>query len=111
VPSSNGTRAITATPSFAAGGKQLVLGSLVEDVVDHLHGVDQAGAQRAQAVLRLPAIDADAHGATSLSLFSDRHGALPALVVGPRVVPGVELQEIERVDADVLEVFSANSRM
>ena len=45
VPSSNGTRAMTATFSSRQSGEQLVLGRLVEDVVNHLHRVDQAGAQ------------------------------------------------------------------
>ena len=65
VPSSNGTRAITPTFMLAAGREQLVLRVLVEDVVDHLHGVDQPAAHGLDAVPRLPAVDADADGAGS----------------------------------------------
>ena len=53
-------------------GKQLVLGRLVEDVVDHLHAVDEPGVERAQHVGRLPAVDADAEGADQASRASDR---------------------------------------
>jgi len=49
VPSSKGTRAITATSLSRAGGKQFVFGILIEDVVDHLHRIDQARARRAHA--------------------------------------------------------------
>ena len=46
IPSSNGTRAMTATSELPAEREQLVLGRLVEDVVDHLHGVDEPRPQR-----------------------------------------------------------------
>ena len=45
---------------LAADGKQLVLGRLVEDVVDDLNRVDQPGLQGLEHVGRLPPIDADA---------------------------------------------------
>ena len=49
LPSSNGTRAMTATSSSRQHGKQLVFRILIEDVVDHLHGVDEPGAKRLDA--------------------------------------------------------------
>ena len=46
LPSSNGTRAMTATSLRLAGGEQLVLGTLIEDVVDDL---DRSRQPRASA--------------------------------------------------------------
>src|SRR5438128_1798797 len=43
-----------------ARGEEHVLGLLVEDVVDDLHGVDEARIQRGQHVGRFPAVHADA---------------------------------------------------
>ena len=42
-----------------ARGKECVLGGLIEDVVDHLHGIDQPGLQRAEHIVWFPPIDAD----------------------------------------------------
>ena len=49
-PSSNGTRAMTPTVQLLADGIEFVLRRLLEDVVDHLHGVDVALAQRLDRV-------------------------------------------------------------
>ena len=51
---------------------------LVEDVVDDLHGVDQAGVERPQHVGRLPAVDADAERADQLLVLQVVDRALPA---------------------------------
>ena len=48
LPSSNGTRAMTAMSFSLAGGKELVLGVLIEHVVDDLHRVDEPGVERPQ---------------------------------------------------------------
>ena len=74
-----------------AGGKELVLGRLVEDVVDDLDGVDQACSQGPEDIGRLPPIDADpdvARQALSAQVVRD---TLPARVVPPVVLPDVEL--------------------
>ncbi len=49
--------------------EQLVLWRLVKDVIDHLDGIDVAGAQGFERVPRLPAIDADANAADRPSLL------------------------------------------
>ena len=57
---------------FLANGKQLIFRRLVEDVVDHLHHIDQSGMQRLDAVLRLPAVDAqskEANPSCRVSVF------------------------------------------
>ena len=111
LPSSNGTRAMTAMSVRLAVGKQFVFRRLVEDVVDHLHAVDEAGLERAQDVRRLPAVHADADGAHEPLALQIVDGALPAVVVGPGVAPDVELLQIDRLHAEVPRLFSVNSRM
>ena len=64
LPSSNGTRAMTAMLCCWQYGNSSSSGTLIEDVVDDLHGVDQTGRERPQHVVRLPAVDADADRAT-----------------------------------------------
>ena len=86
-------------------GKQLVLGVLIEDVVDDLHRVDEPAVERAQHVGRLPAIDADAERADQAFVLERAQRPLPAIVGRPVVVPDVELLEVERRDADVLEAL------
>ena len=48
---------------FLAYREEFVFRRLVENVVDHLHHVDQPRAQRLDAVLRLPAVEAQAEKA------------------------------------------------
>ena len=86
-PSSNGTRAMTPTCCSRQSGKELVFRRLVEDVVDHLDGVDLAGAHGLKRVPRLPAVDADADGADQPLALEIVDGPLPALVVVPRRLP------------------------
>src|SRR4051812_10849296 len=43
--------------------EQLVFGRLIEDVVDHLHAIDQPGGEAFQTVSGLMVIDRDADGA------------------------------------------------
>src|SRR5215472_3439731 len=90
---------------FAAGGEKLVLWVLVENVVNDLNGIDDAGPHGANAVGRLPAIEAEAEGANLAAgaQFFDRSGN--ALIVEPNVLPGVQLNEIERFDAEIFEAL------
>ena len=83
--------------------EQHVLGRLVEDVVDHLHGVDEVGLERLQHVLGLPAVDADAERADLAGAFQILGRPLPPVIAGPAVVPDVELLEIDDVAAQVGE--------
>src|SRR6266446_497525 len=89
----------------AAEGKERVFGILVENVVDNLDGVGDAFENGANAIARLPAIDADADGfgfAGGAQLF---HHAREAFVVEPAVFPSVKLDEIEFFDAEIGEAF------
>ncbi len=88
-----------------AGGKQLVFRVLVEGVVDHLNGIDEAGVERAEDVLRLEAVHANPDGAHEFLLLQRGNCPLPAVVVCPCVAPDVQLLEVEGVHADVLEAL------
>ena len=84
-----------------AGGQQLVLGRLVEDVVDHLHGVHDAGLDQLDRVRRLVVVDRDAEEA-DLALVLERLDRLePAPAPDPLVAPDVELLDVEDVHAEV----------
>src|SRR6516165_9594832 len=85
----------------AAGGEELVFGVLVEDVVDDLHGVDEAGFDGADAVAGLPAVHADADSADFAAGPKLLDGANGTLFIEPAVFPGVVLDEVEGSDADV----------
>jgi hypothetical protein len=87
------------------GGEQIVLGVLVEDVVDDLHGVDLARLERLQHVGRLPAVDADAEALDLPLALQIFRCPLPALVGGPRVVPDVQLLEVQALHAEVLQAL------
>src|SRR5207302_5021159 len=89
----------------AANGEKRVFGILVENVVDDLHSVGDAFKHGANAVARLPAIDADADGfgfAGRAQLF---HGTRKAFVVEPAVLPSVKLDEVEFFSAEIGETF------
>src|SRR4029077_5308607 len=86
---------------FAARGEKFVFGILVEDVVDDLDGVDEAGAHGANAVPRLPAIEADAEGADFSAAAKIFDGAGQARIAEPLVFPGVKLNEIETFDTNI----------
>ena len=72
---------------LAAEREQLVLGGLVEDVVDDLHRVDQPGSQRLEDVGRLPAVDADADGADQALRASGRPPRAASARRPPRRLP------------------------
>ena len=84
-----------------ARGEQHLGRRLIENVVDDLHRIDQAGVERAQHVVRLPPVDTDAKGADDPGAFQIFGGALPSAIAGPRIVPHVQLQQIDRFGADV----------
>ena len=86
-------------------GKQLVFRRLVEDVVDHLDAVDQAGLQRGEDVGRFPAVDADADGPHQLLALQVVDRSLPAVIDGPRVTPHVELLQVDGLHAEKAEAL------
>src|SRR5207245_7022857 len=89
----------------AAGGKKFVFGILVENVVDDLDGVNESGAHGTDAVGGFPAIEAEAKGAYFAGSFKFFDGAKDSIVFEPRVFPGVKLDEIEYVHANVFEAL------
>ena len=90
---------------FSARGEKFVFGILVEDVVDDLDCIDEAGAHGANAVTRLPAIETDADGAYFAAAAEIFDGARKARVVEPFVFPSVKLNEVDDIGADVGETF------
>ena len=83
--------------------EQLVLRALVEHVVDHLHGVDVAGAHERERRLGRVVVDRHAEAA-DLALLLERLDRLePVALLEPVVVPDVELLHVDRVEAEVLE--------
>src|SRR5256885_2525010 len=90
---------------FAASGEEFVFRILVEDVVDDLNGVNQARANCANAIFRLPAVLADADSANFSGAAKHFDGPLRAWVVEPAVFPRVILNEVESFAAETFEAF------
>src|SRR5215470_4850715 len=89
----------------AASREKFVLGILIEDVVNYLNSVNEAGLDGADAVPGFPAIHADAHCldfAAGAQLLDRADGTI---VVEPVVFPGVVLNEVESFDADIAQTF------
>ena len=82
-PSSSGTRASTPMFSACAQREQIALGRLVEDVVDHLHGVDQAGPHDLERGIGLVVVDRDADGADFAGALQVVEGAAPFVARRP----------------------------
>src|SRR6266849_2559457 len=89
----------------AADGEERVFGILVENVVDDLARVGAAFEHGANAVARLPAIDADASCFSLAARAQLLHRTREAFVIEPAVFPGVKLDEIEFFDAEIGEAF------
>src|SRR5918999_5557407 len=84
-------------------GEQLVLRALVEDVVDHLDGVGEAGAHELQGGGRLVVVDRDPEVA-DLALLLERVDRLaPVALLEPVVVPDVELLHVDRLEPEVAQ--------
>src|SRR5207249_10325838 len=75
------------------------------NVVDDLHSVGDAFKHGANAVARLPAIDADADGFGFTGRAQFFHRARETFVGEPAVFPSVKLDEVEFFDAEVGETF------
>ena len=91
--------------SGLAEREEIALGRLVEDVVDHLHGVDQAGADDLERGIGLVVVDRDADGADFAGALQIVEGAAPVVVVDPLGVPDVELQQVDGVELEVVEAL------
>jgi len=70
-----------------------------------LHGVNQARANGANAIFRLPAILADANGTNFSGAAKRFDGSLRARVVEPGVFPRVILNDVESFAVEIFEAF------
>src|SRR6266404_2012480 len=86
-----------------AGREKIILRILIEDVVDHLHRINQAALHCAHAIPGLPPIDADADCFNYSSTAKLVHLFRPAIVFGPGILPHMELDQIETIQAGVLQ--------
>ena len=89
--------------ALAHRGVQLVLRALVEHVVDHLHGVDPAGAHQLQRGVRPVVVDRHAEGADLALLLERLDGLEPIALLQPGVVPDVELLHVDDVEPEVAQ--------
>jgi len=83
-----------------------LLRARVEDVVDHLHGIDEAGLDGGDAVFRFPAIDADAEEADEAFGLQALGDFEEMFIVGPAIFPDVELKNVNRIGAELFEDFA-----
>src|ERR1700730_19293550 len=79
--------------------EKLVLGRLIKNVVDHLYHIHQASAQGLESIFGLPAIEAEAEVANDSITPELLDRIAKFRLVGPAVVPDMELQQIDGVDS------------
>ena len=82
-----------------------MFGGLIEDVIDDLDGIDEAGLEGGDGGGGLVIVDGDAGVADFAGAFEVVNGALPVVVSEPVGGPDVELLEVDAVDAEVAEAF------
>ncbi len=92
-----------ANVEIAAEGEEVFLRALIEDVIDDLHGVDEAGADDAQGGIGLMVVDGDADGADFPGSFQIFKGAAPFVAVEPIGIPDMQLLEVDGFEAQVAE--------
>src|SRR5580765_2326480 len=90
---------------FAAGREEFVERILIEDVVDDLDGIDEAGVDGFDAVPRLPAVEGDAGGPDFARRFQFFQLRGNAGIFGPIVIPGVKLNEVERFEPEIFQAL------
>src|SRR5215813_1722639 len=88
---------------LAAYGEKLLSGCLVKDVVDDLHGIDEAAANSFDAIPRLPTVEAETKGADDAIALQPLEGIAEVGFVGPGVIPDVKLQQVDPARAEVLK--------
>jgi hypothetical protein len=90
-----------------AGGEELVVRALVEDVVDDLEGVEHAGPYGAQRGGGVVVVDGDAEQARLAGLLEGEERVPPAVLVEETVLPRVELEDVDVVAPEVLQALLA----
>ena len=88
---------------IAAEGEEVFLRALIEDVIDDLHGVDEAGADDAQGGIGLMIVDGDTDSADFPGCFQIFKGAAPFVAIEPIGIPDVQLLEVDGFEAEVAE--------
>jgi hypothetical protein len=81
--------------------EQFLFGRLFEDVVDHLHTVDDAAINEFQRVVRPIVVDRYAEQADFAVTLQSLDRLQPVAAINPFVRPDVELLDIDRLDAEV----------
>jgi hypothetical protein len=85
------------------GGEECVLGALVEDVVDHLNGVDEPRLDEPDRVLGLVVVDRDTEEADLPLALQSLDRVEPVALAHPLVGPDVELLDVDRLETEVLQ--------
>jgi hypothetical protein len=88
---------------LAHGGEEPLECRLVEDVVDHLHGVRDAALDDPERAVGLVVVDRDAEEADLALLLERLDCVLPVALAEPLVAPHVELLQVERLQPQIVE--------
>lgn len=86
---------------LAAAGEEVLLGSLIEDVVDDLDAVDQSGADDIQGGVRLVIVNGDADCASFAATLDLFQAAAPLVAGQPLRIPDVKLLQVDGFDVEV----------
>ena len=86
-----------------AGGKQILLRRLIEDVVDHLHGIDQARLNDAEPRIRFMVIEGHSEGPNLSLPLQIFEGAAPFVATGPLRVPDVKLEQVDDLETQIFQ--------
>ena len=94
--------------SLLAQRKEIVLRRLIENVVDHLNDIHEAGLDGFDSVLRFPAVEAEAEPPNPIASLQLFNGVAKIGIGGPTVIPDVKLQDVDFVDA---KLFANQARV
>jgi hypothetical protein len=87
-----------------------LLGRLVEDVVDHLHRVDDAGFDKLERRIGLMVVDRDSDGADFAAALQILERAAPLVAGNPFRVPDMQLLQIDGLHLQVAQaLFGASN--
>ena len=92
-------------------GEQFCFGRLIENVVDYLDGIHQAGFDQRDGGIRLMIVDRNAEVVNLARRFQVFDGALPFIAAQPIGIPDVKLLQIQYGRPRFLSVVSVEVRM
>src|SRR5690242_1570052 len=87
------------------GGKQVLLRALIEDAVDYLHRVYQAGIDDLQRGIRIVIVDGNTDSAHLPGFLEVLESPPPLVPVDPLGTPDVELLQVDRLQAEVAQAL------